>query len=440
MVQIESNKQKGTEMSKASDKLDNSKSKNKVIRAAWQRGLKVLKPTRRQLEHGLELHANFFTCDGFGFLPGVWSKKVVKLWNEFKEGNIGTLEMACRMLVLRGMAAADESEAGEEFLTAIKASGLKCMVLTVAEGKSREEDIGRMSTAVHLGRVFRKAIVQAGSAVEIREAEKSGRMAIIWSVNGPPIVGKLVDPDEEFKWLTVWHNLGVRLMHLTYNRRNFVGDGCAEPANGGLSDLGVELVKRMNNIGIIVDTPHSGRQTTLDAAKVSTKPIMASHTGARGVFDYIRCKSDKEIKAIAGTGGMLGVYTLPTMLGPDADLNTMLDHIDYIAKLAGTSYVGIGTDTCYQPEWPKNVSRYAPARYSAQWWGNWGKEKNRVRGSDEGSRGSLAWTNWPLFTVGLVKRGYSDNDIEKILGGNFLRVLKANAAEPDASIYEPMKK
>lgn len=68
-------------MSKASDKLDNSKSKNKVIRTAWQRGLKVLKPTRRQLEHGLELHANFFTCDGFGFLPGVWSKKVVKLWN-----------------------------------------------------------------------------------------------------------------------------------------------------------------------------------------------------------------------------------------------------------------------------------------------------------------------------------------------------------------------
>jgi membrane dipeptidase len=428
-------------MAKKAWSFDNSRSKNKIIRTAWARGLKVLKPSAEQLAHGLELHGSLFTCDGFGFLPSVWSKKIVALWNEFKNGNVGALEMERRMLVLRGMAAADDADARQEFLTGLRASGLKCSVLTVAEGKSREADIGRMSSAVHLCRVFRHAIMQAGSVAEIREAEKAGKMAIVWSINGPPIVGKLEDPDEEFAWLTVWHNLGVRLMHLTYNRRNFAGDGCAEPTNGGLSDLGVELIKRMNRIGIIVDTPHSGMQTTLDAAKVSTRPIMASHTGARGIFDYIRCKSDEEIKAIAGTGGMLGVYVLPSLLGPGANLNTMLDHLDYIARLVGTDHVGIATDANYSSEWPKGLSRYSPARFSGAWWGNWGREKNRVTAeSDEASHGSLAWTNWPLYTVGLIMRGYSDNDIAKILGLNFLRVLKANEPEPRASIYDPLKR
>ena len=428
-------------MSKASNRLDNGKSKNKIIREAWERGLKVLKPSAQQLAHGLELHASLFTCDGFGFLPNIWSKKIVEFWREFKTGNVGSLEMERRMLVLRAMAATDDPESGEEFLTGLRAGGLKCSVLTVAEGKSREADIGRMSTSVHLCREFRQAIVQAGSVAEIREAEKAGKMAIVWSVNGPPIVGKLEDPDEEFSWLHVWRNLGVRLMHLTYNRRNFVGDGCAEPTNGGLSDLGVELVKRMNRIGIIVDVPHSGRQTTLDAAKVSTRPVMASHTGAKGVFDYIRCKSDEEIRAIAKTGGMLGVNVLPSLLGPGATLNTMLDHLDYIVRLVGTDHVGIATDTCYAGEWPKDLSRYSPSRHTSTWWGNWGKAENRVKtSSDEASRGSLSWTNWPLYTVGLVMRGYSESDIAKILGLNFLRILKANEPEPGASIYEPLKK
>jgi membrane dipeptidase len=296
----------------------------------------------------------------------------------------------------------------------------------VAEGKSREEDIKRMALSRQLCRVFRKTITQVGSATEAREVAAQGRTGVIWSVNGPPIVGKLADPDEELSWIETWYQLGVRLMHLTYNRRNFIGDGCAESANGGLSELGRALIARMNEVGIIVDTPHCGVQTTLDAAKTSQKPIMASHTGAKAVFNHIRCKSDAELKVIADTDGLVGVYVLPNMLGPDATLATMLDHVDYIARLVGPGHVSIGTDTTYQQPWPKELTGYPHARFSSRWWGNWNKTNQPLPYSDEAAAGSLAWTNWPLYTVGLVMRGYSDPDIEKILGGNLMRVLEAN--------------
>jgi membrane dipeptidase len=403
------------------------------MEVAWQRGLDVLKPTAAQLERGLELHTNLLACDTFGFFPSVFPADFVRRWNELKEGQVGARQLRWRSGLMRGVAATYDEDAADEFLMAIRASGLNGMVQTVAEGKSREEDIKRMAMSRQCLRVFRDHMVQAGSADEIHEARQQGKMAVVWSVNGPPIVGRLEDRDEELSWVETWYNLGVRLMHLTYNRRNFVGDGCAERANGGLSELGRDLVKEMNRVGIIVDVPHCGIQPTLDAAAASERPILASHTGARALFDHMRCKTDEQLKAIARTGGLVGVYVLPSMLGPDATLATMLDHVDHIARLIGVDHVAIGTDTCYQADWPEGISGYRNARFSSSWWGNWTPENHPLSGkSDEASKGSLAWTNWPLFTVGLAMRGYSDDDIAKILSGNFLRVLDAN--RPDGEV------
>ncbi|MEA3401578.1 MAG: membrane dipeptidase [Armatimonadota bacterium] len=400
---------------------------NDRMKAAWQRGLEVLQPTDGQLEHGLELHGELLACDTFGFPPSVFPADFAERFNELKEGNIGARELRWRTGLIRGVAATYDQAAADEFLTAIRASGLGATVHTVAEGKCREEDIKRMAMSRQLLRVFRRHMVQAGSAEEVREAREQGKMAVVWSCNGPPIVGRLEDRDEELSWVETWYNLGIRLMHLTYNRRNFIGDGCAEPANGGLSELGRDLVAEMNRVGIIVDVPHSGIQTTLDAAGASERPIMASHTGARALFNHMRCKTDEELTAIAQTDGLIGVFVLPSMLGPDATLSTMLDHLDYIADLVGVEHVAIGTDTTYQAAWPEGVSGYDNPRFSTSWWGNWNERNHPFSGeSDEAATGSLAWTNWPLYTVGLVTRGYSDDDIAGILSGNFLRVLEAN--------------
>jgi membrane dipeptidase len=212
------------------------------------------------------------------------------------------------------------------------------------------------------------------------------------------------------------------MMHLTYNRRNVLGDGCAEPANAGISDLGRAAIAEMNRVGVIVDVAHSGWRTSLEAAKASSKPVVASHSGAVEVHRHIRSKPDEVIRAIADSGGYVGVYSVSSFLGRGGDLNAMLDHIEYLVKRFGADHVAIGTDIAYIPsrasaEYQKMGRRpKARSRYEAFW----------PPGTlDNKTHPSLAWTNWPMFTVGMVQRGISDTDIQKILGGNVMRVARA---------------
>lgn len=405
---------------------------NELLQEAWGRALKILKPSKKELEHGLELHERLFTMDTFGFLPHhIWTEDLIKEWNELKDAYVGARELSKRMEIRRLTVMARDVKAAREFDAAVRSSGLNCMVQTVGGGRSREEDIKRMAAIQHVCRIFRNTLVHAGSVDEIKEAAKSGRVAVIWSVNGPPLPGEIQELEQEMSWIETWYNLGVRLMHMTYNRRNFIGDGCSEPADAGLSELGRDLIAKLNQTGIIVDVPHSGIRTTIEAAKTSSKPIMASHTGARAVFNHMRCKTDEALKAIADTDGLIGVFALNEMLGEKSDISTLLDHIDHVAKTAGVEHTAIGTDSYYHTAWPKGVTGYPKSGFSDRWRGNWNSSNHPVSPSDENLAGSLAWTNWPLYTVGLVTRGYSDDDIEKILGKNFLRVLDANRPEKE---------
>jgi membrane dipeptidase len=211
------------------------------------------------------------------------------------------------------------------------------------------------------------------------------------------------------------------MMHMTYNRRNMIGDGCAEPSNAGLSDFGRAAVAEMNRVGVIADVAHSGWRTSFETAKASKMPMVASHSGAAEVNRHIRCKPDEVIRAIADTGGYVGVCCIPSFLGRTGDINAFFDHIDYITKRFGADHVAIGTDVAYVPETPagrKIPSRPSRTRFEYFWppdaFANYPRQHR-----------SLDWTNWPLFTVGLVKRGYSDSDIQKIIGGNVLRVARA---------------
>ena len=151
----------------------------------------------------------------------------------------------------------------------------------------------------------------------------------------------------------------------------------------------------------------------------------------RALFDYIRCKDDETLRAIAEKDGLIGVCAAADLLGGSSDLLMMLKHIRYIADLIGVDHVGIGTDGMYMHLWPTsdNVANYANAEFSASWWGNWKDHPYDRSKSAESHYGSLAWLNWPLFTVGLVKSGFSDDDISKILGRNFLRVFEANQVQ-----------
>jgi membrane dipeptidase len=214
--------------------------------------------------------------------------------------------------------------------------------------------------------------------------------------------------------------LGLRMIMLTYNTMTFMGPGCTERTDAGISNIGAKAIKIMNELGIIVDTGHCGRQTTLDACLLSKEPVVASHTAAKGVFVCDRGKSDEEIRSIADTGGAIGLVTNPQFLGPgkDVDMQTWLDHIDYIVNLVGWEHVAIGTD--WPMPLPKSTLRKAHSRFVEE--SGWPVEDptiftNNLVGFDD-------YRDFPNITRGLVKRGYSDQQIKGILGENFLRVFE----------------
>jgi membrane dipeptidase len=218
------------------------------------------------------------------------------------------------------------------------------------------------------------------------------------------------------------------MMHLTYNRRNPLGDGCGELRDGGLSDFGLAVVGEMNRLGVIIDLAHTGWQTCLDAARASNQPLVVSHSGAWELGRHARCKTDEVIRAVVDTGGTMGITNVPQFLGGKGDISTMLDHVDYVIKKFGVEAVTIGTDRSYRSrESADSEQKLSPRlKKHTRWEGLRppGQEVHMPEWRRPEQVQSLAWTNWPLFTVGLVQRGYSDEDIAKIIGGNLLRVVR----------------
>lgn len=278
--------------------------------------------------------------------------------------------------------------------------------------------------------ILRDFVYKAVGPDDIVEAKKQNRHCLYFSCNGVPLPQSWVSVEEELRYIELFFQLGCRMMHLTYQRRNMIGDGCGESANAGLSDFGRTVIKEMNRVGVIVDVAHSGQQTSFEAAKLSCLPVVASHSGVAALNNHVRCKSDKVIKAIADSGGFIGICCYPNFLGRSHDIVFMLDHIDYVVKRFGVDHVAIGTDTAYYTsiemarECKKIPSRAAIAARK-RWEDFWPAVTNAVDPRLASMKEkSIAWTNWPVFTIGLVQRGYSDEDIQKIIGGNVMRVIR----------------
>lgn len=156
---------------------------------------------------------------------------------------------------------------------------------------------------------------------------------------------------------------------------------------------------------------------------------MASHTACRALHDHCRGKSDEVLHAVASTGGVIGICCIPAFLGRTGNVSALLDHIDHAVSVVGVDHVAIGTDTAVSltpghddPHMDPRPNTKSAPRFESFWPpGSIGQE----RWNQPDMIAALAWTNWPLFTVGLVQRGYSDDHIRQIIGGNLLRVLRA---------------
>jgi membrane dipeptidase len=395
---------------------------NAAIDAAWQAGLQTLKPSSRDLEHGLDLHADALVFDAYGFSPrcAVDGEKIAKAAAAgASDSELQDLQEAMGMT--RCVVSAAERA---EFQLAWQAAGVTCIFQNAGEeGNDPLRLLKRLARFTYLTDHLRDFLFKAVAPQDIAAAKRDNRHCLYFTGNGVPLAGDFQSVPEELRHVRLFFELGIRMMHVTYNRRNLLGDGCAEPANGGLSDLGRAAIAEMNRVGVIVDVAHSGWRTCLEAAQVSKQPTVASHTVCDAVQHHIRAKPTDVIKAIVEGGGLVGICCIPAFLGGDGGIPAMLEHIDYVVQRFGADHVGIGTDIAYTSSNTAAENRKIPnrgprrTRYEALW--------------PEGSRGgnytgatSLAWTNWPLFTVGMVKRGYRDDDIRKIVGLNMLRVAR----------------
>ncbi|MFO7947451.1 MAG: membrane dipeptidase [Armatimonadota bacterium] len=405
---------------------------NERIERYRQVALDALQPSEADLEHGLELHEHSLVCDSYGFAPRA-AIDGDEMARAIEEGasEAELKDMREDMTMTRW--ATDEREKAE-FMEAWEAAGVTCIMQNAGEeGQSVKRMVKRLARFTWATDLMSDFITRAITPDDIVEAHENGKRCLYFSTNGVPLDEQWVSVEEELRYVRIFFQLGARMMHLTYNRRNMIGDGCAEPANGGLSDFGREAVRKLNEVGIIVDCAHSSWQTSLDAAHTSELPMVASHSGAAAVNAHHRCKPDEVIKAIVDTGGYVGVCCIPAFLGGTGDINALLDHVDYIAQNFGPDHVTIGTDVAYTPPTYDEEVAKLPDRPST-------REEFRTLWEPDDPlhdpewrkpemKDSLAWTNWPLFTVGLVQRGYSDEDIQKIIGGNCLRV--ASAVLPD---------
>jgi len=222
------------------------------------------------------------------------------------------------------------------------------------------------------------------------------------------------------------YDVGLRMLQLTYNIQDFVGTGCTDRTGAGLSNFGLEVVRRCNELGVVVDVAHCSAQTALDACAASEVPIVASHTAAKALRDHDRAMTDGELEAIAATGGVVGIVTVPEFLsadgvpgGPGATIDAMLDHVEHAVKVVGVEHVGIGTDwPMCAPEWTLDV-------VMRQWVLEHGFTEEHDLGLTSTLDGFGDYRDMPNITRGLVARGYTDDDIRAVLGGNVLRVFDA---------------
>lgn len=397
---------------------------NETIQKAREAGLAVLKPSPKDLEHGLELHAASLVFESYGFAPRA-APDGDALRKAFEEGASETELADLREESPMVRYATDERER-KEFLDAFRAAGVTCVFQNAGEeGNDPLRLLKRLARFTYATDLMRGDLVKAATPEDIAAAKQQGRLCLYFTANGVPLRQQWNSVRDELGLVRVFQQLGIRMMHLTYNRRNPLGDGCGEATDGGLSDFGRAAVAEMNRAGVIVDVAHSGWRTSLEAAKASKQPMVASHTTAAALKRHVRAKPDEVIRAICDTGGLVGICCISGFLGGEGSIATLLDHIDYVVKKFGPEHVAIGTDVAYQSrhtaeELAKVPKRPAGPRPAPRWEALW----------PEGSLGgaqhpSLAWTNWPLFTVGLVQRGHSDETIRKILGGNVLRVARA---------------
>ena len=301
---------------------------------------------------------------------------------------------------------------GADDIGQFKASGITGFHHSVGIGGPGSKEQALDFLASYQGWVGRQAdeFTLVGTAADLDHAKAEGKAAIIMGLQNAEQFEKPED-------VQYFYRLGLRCAQLTYNSQNLIGSGSTDRVDGGVSDFGEEIIKAMNKVGMLVDTSHCGERTTLDAIALSPKPIAVTHSNCKALNPHPRNKSDEVIRNLAAKGGVMGI-TGVRMFVKDRDPTTvadMADHIDHVVKLVGIEHVGIGSDADLNgyDDMPPDQYKQLKAGYKASYAF---RDKIDIDGFDHPQK---------MFdlTEQLIRRGYSDDNMRLVLGGNFRRLL-----------------
>ena len=304
----------------------------------------------------------------------------------------------------------------ELFLQA-RDSGLNAIHVTIAYWENTQETLENIGQWQRHFREHKDLIQPVRTAADIIDAQRGGKVGIIFGFqNCSPI-------EDDLKKVQLFHDLGVRIMQLSYNNQSLLATGCYESRDSGITRFGKEVIHEMNRVGMVIDMSHSAELSTLDAIEHSERPIAITHANPSFFHAALRNKSDTVLKALAESGGMLGCSLYPFHLknGGDCTLREFSEMIAQAADMMGVEHIGIGSDLCLK--WGYSVLEWMRS-------GRW----TSTADYGEGSASNADWPKQPGWfehsghfsniADGLKDVGFSESEVAGVMGGNWLQFFE----------------
>jgi len=391
--------------------------------------LNEVKPTPAQLQRGLELHYDSFVADVQGSVQVIYVAGIVsdRLREDLKpvrqaleKQGLERMEFYRRLEQTHFKWKAFESAFDAQWIEESKAIYAMTHVQLATEDVSGPNENTFETALDRLARIDfvyqqRPDLIRVSSPADIERGQRERIPCTVYHLAG---AGCFAEADDPLTRLDLFYALGVRMSQLTYIQDNKVCCSWMQEEDTGLKPLGKKVVRRMNDLGIMVDLAHTGERSALEVIEASRDPVLISHTACTAVYedkdnsDYVRRvmaqpyargvaypkktgnrnASDELLRAVGQCGGLVAFYTIDYVLGTGPEsFHTWYRHLEHAIDIAGIEHVAVGADRTYIPSW-----RPRP----------------------------LDWTNWPYWTVGLVCKGHSDDEIRKIIGANYRRLAQ----------------
>jgi len=350
--------------------------------------------------------------------PLPWSKDLIAACDEMLARDMNPWDVIPILVVKFAKNVVNDAEYYENYVKEWNQCGVDCVSWTVGPLHSKpysfEGVFHNFSFMTYILDYRKDFFMKILKAEDIETAKKNGKKGILLNFQSMQHI------NIDINLVELYYMQGIRVMQLTYNSKNPVGTGCTARRDRGLTEFGIDVVHKMNELGIVVDVSHCGAQTSMDAVNNSKDPIIASHTFSKKLYEHDRGKTDEFLHAIAEKGGYVGVLAVPGFLTVNqiTTIEDWLDHVDYIVNLIGIDHVGIGTDY-YGFSVPDNLAVKIGEFMEVLGF----RPEHRASFLDK-MKGFENYVQFPNLINGLIERGYSDQEIGKIAGSNFLKLFK----------------